>query len=601
VQTDLTVDVVGYATGPQGTDFTVDVVGYVTGPASPAGENGLFRVLPSPVSVLNGPTAAGQSHLVNVAGSGGVVDTLSMVTGVVSLQNTSGVRQFATVEAANASGVPTVSSVNVGPNERLAGYATSRVSNGQVRVYASGPGTVTFDVVGYYVSVLSMGPQDQYRGPSGYTWNAEQHLASTTAPDGVTTYSYDAGGQRVALRSPSGEVTYSLGAMEATRTGGGWVRVRRSYAHAGVPVASRELGVGGDRLSWLLGNHQGSVTTTVTGGVVSTRAYAPYGGRRGPLPVERPTSTGFVGQREDVSSGLSYLNARYHDPVTGSFVSVDPLVAKTGEPYLYASGNPITLSDPTGLEPGCGATSYERSSCADAREAARKSNPRGRSSETTRGRRSDSGDGSNAGWDWAGEALFHHYVFGGGDRLWMVDEENGSWARYMNDVVFGYIRTGEAPSQLDYSNGAYSWDEIVAWHDFSVVESLAGRPAWNAAFPVATINGDGMVGAQFLHGTNADVGGSQIVPPSISSVSLDADGNTVAEVTMRYAWNDKIDPNPIYSTDQQKESIAERVGGVVPVVDPTGYSLRIEWTSTVNYVISPSGQVLSRSGGILGG
>jgi RHS repeat-associated protein len=331
------------------TDFTVDVVGYVTGPASPAGENGLFRVLPSPVSMLSAPTAAGQSHLVTVAGSGGVVDTLSMVTGVVSLQNTSGVRQFATVEAANASGVPAVSSVNVGPNERLAGYATSRVSNGQVRVYASGPGTVTFDVVGYYVSVLSMGPQDQYRGPSGYAWNAEQHLESTTAPDGVTRYSYDVGGQRVALRSPNGEVTYSLGAMEATRTAGGWVRVRRGYAHAGVTVASRELGVGGNRLSWLLGNHQGSLTTTVTGGVVSTRAYAPYGGRRGPLPVERPTSTGFVGQREDTSSGLSYLNARYHDPVTGSFVSVDPLVAKTGEPYLYASGNPITLSDPSGL------------------------------------------------------------------------------------------------------------------------------------------------------------------------------------------------------------------------------------------------------------
>ena len=51
-----------------------------------------------------------------------------------------------------------------------------------------------------------------------------------------------------------------------------------------------------------------------------------------------------------------FLNNRYMDPQTGIFLSVDPLVAKTGEPYLYAAGNPTTLSDPSGLEAGCGAT-----------------------------------------------------------------------------------------------------------------------------------------------------------------------------------------------------------------------------------------------------
>lgn len=47
--------------------------------------------------------------------------------------------------------------------------------------------------------------------------------------------------------------------------------------------------------------------------------------------------------------GLVYLNNRYHDPTLGTFISVDPLVQMTGEPYIYASGNPATLSDPTGL------------------------------------------------------------------------------------------------------------------------------------------------------------------------------------------------------------------------------------------------------------
>ena len=44
-----------------------------------------------------------------------------------------------------------------------------------------------------------------------------------------------------------------------------------------------------------------------------------------------------------------FLNNRYYDPTTGVFLTVDPLVATTGEPYLYGWGNPTTLSDPTGL------------------------------------------------------------------------------------------------------------------------------------------------------------------------------------------------------------------------------------------------------------
>ena len=39
------------------------------------------------------------------------------------------------------------------------------------------------------------------------------------------------------------------------------------------------------------------------------------------------------------------------DPQLGHFITVDPLVSKTRQPYLYANGNPTTLSDPSGLEP----------------------------------------------------------------------------------------------------------------------------------------------------------------------------------------------------------------------------------------------------------
>ncbi len=47
--------------------------------------------------------------------------------------------------------------------------------------------------------------------------------------------------------------------------------------------------------------------------------------------------------------GLGFLNNRHDDPTLGSFISVDPLVTTTEEPYIYGAANPLTYSDPSGL------------------------------------------------------------------------------------------------------------------------------------------------------------------------------------------------------------------------------------------------------------
>ena len=39
---------------------------------------------------------------------------------------------------------------------------------------------------------------------------------------------------------------------------------------------------------------------------------------------------------------------RYYDPVTGQFVSVDPLVSQTEQPYIYADDNPVNEVDRNG-------------------------------------------------------------------------------------------------------------------------------------------------------------------------------------------------------------------------------------------------------------
>jgi RHS repeat-associated protein len=57
----------------------------------------------------------------------------------------------------------------------------------------------------------------------------------------------------------------------------------------------------------------------------------------------------FAGEYRDPTSGLYYLQARWYDPTTGQFLSVDPDVSATRAPYNYASDDPLDRSDPSGL------------------------------------------------------------------------------------------------------------------------------------------------------------------------------------------------------------------------------------------------------------
>lgn len=72
-----------------------------------------------------------------------------------------------------------------------------------------------------------------------------------------------------------------------------------------------------------------------------------------------PTHTGtastplqFSGQYTDAETGLVYLRARYYDPATAQFLTIDPLVSVTGTPYAYVVGNPLNYTDPSGKDCG---------------------------------------------------------------------------------------------------------------------------------------------------------------------------------------------------------------------------------------------------------
>ena len=58
--------------------------------------------------------------------------------------------------------------------------------------------------------------------------------------------------------------------------------------------------------------------------------------------------------REDDGTGLYYYRARYYHPAVGRFVSEDPIELSGGiNFYLYVADNPITSTDPLGLQCDC--------------------------------------------------------------------------------------------------------------------------------------------------------------------------------------------------------------------------------------------------------
>ncbi|WP_459246770.1 polymorphic toxin-type HINT domain-containing protein [Streptomyces youssoufiensis] len=189
------------------------------------------------------------------------------------------------------------------------------------------------------------------------TWDAESHLATATEPgpngtDEVTSYLYDADGNRLISRTPS-QTTLHLGHTEITVAKG-----------ANTAKATRYLDLGGghqavreddDTISLTVADHHGTGQLAIDGPTfeLTQRRTTPFGALRGTEPVSWPGTKGFVGGTIDTSTGLTHLGAREYDPGTGRFISVDPLM-DLNDPqqmhgYIYGNNSPLTFSDPTGL------------------------------------------------------------------------------------------------------------------------------------------------------------------------------------------------------------------------------------------------------------
>ena len=113
------------------------------------------------------------------------------------------------------------------------------------------------------------------------------------------------------------------------------------------PVEQISTSSSGVVVTYLVSTQSGvQGVNSASGSSVEQLSYSLYGV---PTITSRTAVTpfGFQGSYSD-PTGLLYLINRYYDPSTDQFVSIDPLLDQTGQPYVFTNDSPLNATDPLG-------------------------------------------------------------------------------------------------------------------------------------------------------------------------------------------------------------------------------------------------------------
>ena len=203
------------------------------------------------------------------------------------------------------------------------------------------------------------------------SYNYPTQINDTAASESVSfAYGPDRRAWKTATTlSGSTEQAYHVGGLLDVVINGG-VTDYRHYIYAGAqPVAIFSRKSSGTKTSYYLFNdHQGSIAaiTNGSGALVTGESFTAYGERRnsstwsGSLTtfgtINGITRHGYTFQEALGSRmALNDMVGRVQDPITGRFLSADPVWPNASDPqsynrYSYVDNNPLTYTDPTGFE-----------------------------------------------------------------------------------------------------------------------------------------------------------------------------------------------------------------------------------------------------------
>ena len=303
-------------------------------------------------------------------------------------------------------------------NRLVGAAAVASALQGMENYYAGLQTGFGYDAFGNR-TVMTQGGTPAHSVPSSstayYTASSNQ-VASMTYDaagdviyDGLNSYLYDAEGRLCAVRNYVGVLTGYLYDAAGTRVAkGSLATFSCNFAPTNfTPATSWVLGPGGEQVTeyavsggasaWAhtnafsAGQLQATYHDTGTyfylgdwlatkrvevgaSGCISAYAGLPFGDGLTPVSVRGyascvdATEHHFTGKERDTESGNDYFEARYYASSMGRFMSPDPVfgtIERVADPqqwnmYAYARNNPLTNTDPTGLDfniTGCGKTS----------------------------------------------------------------------------------------------------------------------------------------------------------------------------------------------------------------------------------------------------
>jgi uncharacterized protein RhaS with RHS repeats len=235
-------------------------------------------------------------------------------------------------------------------------------------------------------------------------------------------------------------------------------------------------------------------------------------------------------------SRVRYYGFRYYNPQTGRWISRDPMGEKGGfNLYLVVDNNLIGKWDYLGLD-----TDRSRSTGGDLQS------------------------------DWAGRAILERWLTGGGN--WAISNDS-NWSSYMManeglrvDVLSWVSSEGNRLRRL---HGGGDFTETV-----------------NLKKHAEVTNGEGIIGYHYLHGSNGDVGDFNI------RGTIKGDCRAIA-VDLTYTWNDMIDPNAQYTTDQIKSVF----GRMISFGQAADYRIWITWGARGKHYYPENGAVAGNDQG----
>jgi RHS repeat-associated protein len=209
----------------------------------------------------------------------------------------------------------------------------------------TGSSTYAYDVAGETTTRNVMAKPGQT-----LTWDPEGRLATDAASGQTTTDIYDAFGNRLLAKDSNGSTLY-LGPTDLYKNASGQVTATRYYGYGDFDYATR---ADNGTLTYLAQDNHGTTELALsasTGAVTARLRTDPFGNPRDANAW--PTTHGFIDGNTD-PTGLTHLGARDYDPTIGRFISTDPILEVDAPQqwagYSYASNNPTSLTDPTGLD-----------------------------------------------------------------------------------------------------------------------------------------------------------------------------------------------------------------------------------------------------------